>query len=57
MNDREVIGTMQPIPFDPGNDLAPIPFDKDFCELTQRLKKGAGMGNLMAGVLSRIISV
>lgn len=39
MNDREVTGAMQPIPFDPANDLAPIPLDNDTCELAQRLKK------------------
>jgi len=29
---------MQPIPFDPANDLAPIPFDTDVCELARQLK-------------------
>ena len=29
---------MQPIPFNPATDLAPLPFDADLCELARALK-------------------
>ncbi len=29
---------MQPVPFDPATDLAPLPFDAELCELARKLK-------------------
>lgn len=31
---------MQPVAFNPATDLAPIPFDDDFCQLAAALKQG-----------------
>ncbi len=30
---------MQPVPFDPETDLAPLPFDAELCELAHTLKR------------------
>ncbi len=30
---------MQPVPFDPETDLAPLPFDAELCELARALKQ------------------
>ncbi len=31
---------MQPVPFNPATDLAPLPFDAELCELARDLKQG-----------------